>query len=62
MCVLLDFVYLAQYQSHTMESIDCLQKSLAAFYDHKAIFLDLGVQKNFDLPKLHSLTYYASSI
>ena len=59
---LLDFVYLAQYQSHTMELIDRLQKSLAAFHDHKAVFLDLGVRKNFDLPKLHSLTHYASSI
>ena len=62
MHALLDFVYLAQYQSHTMESIDRLQKSLAVFHDHKAVFMDLGVQHNFNLPKLHSLTHYASSI
>ena len=59
---LLDFVYLAQYQSHTMESMECLQKSLAAFHDHKAVFLDLGIRKHFNFPKLHSLSHYASSI
>ena len=59
---LLDFVFLAQYQSHTTESIERLQNCLAAFHDHKAVFVDLGVRKNFNLPKLHSLTHYASSI
>ncbi len=59
---LLDFVYLAQYQSHTTESIGRLEDCLAAFHDHKAVFLDLGVRENFNLPKLHSLTHYVSSI
>lgn len=59
---LLDFVFLAWYQSHMMESIEHLQDCLAAFHDHKAVFLDLGVQENFNLPKLHSLTHYALSI
>jgi hypothetical protein len=59
---LLDFVFLAQYQSHTTETIERLQRCLAAFHDHKAVFLDLGARKNFNLPKLHSLTHYASSI
>ena len=59
---LLDFVFLAQYQSHTMKPIECLQNSLAAFHNHKVVFLDLGVWEHFNLPKLHSLTHYASSI
>ena len=59
---LLDFVFLARYQSHTTESIERLQDCLAAFHDHKEVFLDLGVRENFNLPKLHSLTHYASSI
>ena len=59
---LLDFVFLAQYQSHTMESIELLWDSLAAFHDHKAVFLDLGVRNSFNLPKLHSLIHYMSSI
>ena len=60
--VLLDFVFLAQYQSHMTETIERLQHCLAVFHDHKAVFLDLGARKNFNLPKLHSLTHYASSI
>ena len=59
---LLDFLFLAQYQSHTTESIECLQNSLAEFHDHKDVFLDLGVRKTFNLPKLHGLSHYASSI
>jgi len=59
---LLDFVFLAWYQTHMTESIKHLQGCLAMFHNHKAVFLDLGVWKNFNLPKLHSLTHYASSI
>ena len=59
---LLDFVFLAQYQSHTMDSIKHLLNCLAAFHNHKAIFFDLGVWEHFNLPKLHSLTHYASAI
>lgn len=59
---LLDFVFLAQYKCHTTETIEHLQDCLAAFHDHKAVFVDLGVRENFNLPKLHSLTHYMSSI
>ena len=59
---LLDFLYLAQYQCHTSETIDQLQDALAAFHNHKAIFADLGVREHFNIPKLHSLTHYVSSI
>ena len=59
---LMDFVFLAQYKSHTTESIEHLEDCLAAFHDHKAVFVDLGIWANFNLPKLHSLTHYTSSI
>jgi hypothetical protein len=59
---LLDFLYLAQYQCHTSETLDQLQAALSEFHDHKAIFIDLGIRDHFNLPKLHSLTHYASSI
>ena len=59
---LLDFLYLAQYQCHTSETIGHLQDALSAFHDNKAIFTDLGVQKHFNIPKFHSLTHYVSSI
>jgi hypothetical protein len=59
---LLDFLYLAQLTSHTNETIHRLQDSLAAFHNNKAIFVDLGVREHFNIPKLHSLSHYESSI
>jgi len=60
--MLLNFLYLAQLTSHTNETLHRLQDSLAAFHDNKAIFIDLGVRENFNIPKLHSLSHYESSI
>jgi len=59
---LLDFLYLAQHQCHTSETIDHMRDALSAFHDHKAIFTDLEVREHFNIPKFHSLTHYVSSI
>ena len=59
---LIDFIYLAQYQCHSSETLELLQGALLAFHDNKTIFTDLGVRENFNIPKLHSLTHYVSSI
>ena len=59
---LLDFLYLAQHQSHTSETIHQLQESLAAFHSNKGIFIDLGIREHFNIPKFHSLTHYVGSI
>ena len=59
---LLDFLYLSQYQCHTSGSITQLEESLAAFHQFKEVFFDFGVRKHFKIPKLHSLSHYASSI
>jgi hypothetical protein len=62
MCALLDFVYLAQLTSHTDNTICQLEDSLATFHNNKVIFIDLRVQEHFNIPKLHSLSHYESSI
>ncbi|KAF8494898.1 hypothetical protein F5888DRAFT_1795019 [Russula emetica] len=59
---LMDFLYLAQYGSHTSDTISLLQDSLPRFHDNKDVFLELGIRENFRLPKLHSLMHYALSI
>ena len=59
---LLDFLYLAQFTSHTSETIRRLQDSLATFHNNKGIFVDLGVRDHFNIPKLHSLSHYEASI
>ncbi|KAN0120583.1 hypothetical protein V8E52_004410 [Russula decolorans] len=58
----MDFLYLAGYESHTGDTILELQESLQRFHDNKSIFIDLGIRGHFSLPKLHSLSHYASSI
>lgn len=59
---LLDFLYLAQFPSHTTDTLHRLQESLALFHDNKAVFVDLGTREGFNIPKLHSLLHYFSSI
>jgi hypothetical protein len=59
---LLDFLYIAQYQCYTSDTLDWLQGCLAAFHEHKTVFLELGARENFNLPMLHSLSHYVSSM
>ncbi|KAH9984467.1 hypothetical protein BJV77DRAFT_1090480 [Russula vinacea] len=59
---LLDFLYLAQYECHTSNTIQQLQECLSMFHDNKTVFVELGIRKHFDIPKFHSLTHYTSSI
>lgn len=69
-CSLLDFVYLAQFPSHTGNAhgdivegtLSEMQDALKTFHDNKAIFFDLGIRADFNLPKLHSLLHYVRSI
>ena len=38
------------------------QHSLTRFHENKAVFTDLSVRKHFNIPKIHSLVHYSSSI
>ena len=59
---LLDFLYLAQLPSQTTDTILRLKQSLAVFHENKEVFLDHGVRDHFNVPKIHSLLHYSSSI
>jgi hypothetical protein len=59
---LLDFLQLAQYESHSTTTINQLQAALSIFHQNKDIFVDLEIREQFNIPKLHSLMHYASSI
>ncbi|KAI0062769.1 hypothetical protein BV25DRAFT_1870210 [Artomyces pyxidatus] len=59
---LLDFLYLAQYESHTTETLRALNNALDQFHENKDVFTELGVREHFNIPKLHSLIHYANSI
>ncbi|KAG1770180.1 hypothetical protein EDD22DRAFT_977203 [Suillus occidentalis] len=59
---LLDFLYLAQYPCHSSETLLLLDEARALFHNNKEIFVDLGIQNNFNLPKLHATRHYMSMI
>ncbi|KAG1764356.1 hypothetical protein EDD22DRAFT_979080 [Suillus occidentalis] len=59
---ILDFLYLAQYPSHTDQTLVLLDDALTRFHNNKDIFLDLGIHSNFNLPKLHSFRHYVHMI
>ncbi|KAI0039433.1 hypothetical protein FA95DRAFT_1504177 [Auriscalpium vulgare] len=59
---LLDFLYLAQYPSHSANTLVYLQDALQRFHDNKHVFEELGIRKHFNIPKLHGLSHYVESI
>ncbi|KAN0091453.1 hypothetical protein V8E55_005019 [Tylopilus felleus] len=60
--VLLNFVCLTQYHSHTEETLQALQDALNDFHILKDVFIGLGCCEHFNIPKLHSLVHYVKSI
>ena len=62
MCTLLDFLYLAQFPSHTSTTITRLDDALAHFHNNMKVFVNLGIREHFNLPKIHSLIHYSLSI
>lgn len=59
---MLDVLYLAQYPTHTTDTLRLLKQALTAFHANKHIFITLGIRDNFHFPKLHSLDHYLRSI
>ncbi|KAI0762223.1 hypothetical protein C8Q74DRAFT_135973 [Fomes fomentarius] len=59
---LLDFLYLAQYRTHTTSTLTLLDDALEAFHANKDIIVQLGIRIHFHFPKLHSLDHYRRSI
>ena len=59
---ILDFTYLAQLPIHSTSTLHRLQNALTTFHENKAVFVDLGIQKNMNLPKLHAFCHYIESI
>jgi len=59
---LLDFIYYAQFQQHMDKTLAAMQDSLSLFHMHKEVLVKLGICKHFNIPKIHSLVHYVSSI
>jgi hypothetical protein len=61
-----DFIYLAQYRSHTDSTLSELDRSLGEFHDLKDVFIQNGARKHkkrqvdgFKIPKLSALGQYS---
>ncbi|KAI9570029.1 hypothetical protein HD554DRAFT_2204195 [Boletus coccyginus] len=61
-CSLVDFVHLAEYCSHTDDTLAVLQNTLDDFHHLKDVFIELGCQNHFNIPKFHSLMHYTDTI
>ena len=59
---LLYFIYYAQFQQHTDKTLMAMEDSLRAFHTHKDVLIELSICDHFNVPKIHSLVHYVSSI
>ncbi|THU83170.1 hypothetical protein K435DRAFT_690054 [Dendrothele bispora CBS 962.96] len=59
---ILDFIYLAQYQSHDEVTLGYMQEALDQWEEHRDFFIDKGTRKHFNIPKFHSLQHYINAI
>lgn len=59
---LVDFIYYAQFQVHTTESLERLRGALHTFHKHKSIIEELGIREHFNVPKIHSMLHYHDAI
>ncbi|GJF00687.1 hypothetical protein PsYK624_169850 [Phanerochaete sordida] len=59
---MLDFLFLSQYPVQSDGTLQRLENALTVFHDNKQIFIDLGIRKDFNFPKLHSFSHYVPNI
>lgn len=59
---LVDYIYYAQLQCHTGETLSSLDRCLEIFHAHKQILVDLEIRQHFNIPKLHNIRHYVNSI
>jgi hypothetical protein len=59
---ILDFIYYAHFQQHTLTSLKELEAALCMFHDNKHVFVDEGIHEDFNIPKLHAALHYVLSI
>ncbi|TDL22476.1 hypothetical protein BD410DRAFT_723064 [Rickenella mellea] len=55
----LDFIYIAQYESHSAETLGYLERALAAFHANKQALVRAGVRFHYKIPKLELMQHVA---
>ena len=61
-CAFLDFLYLARLPLQMTTTLSLLRWALHTFHENMAIFINLGIWQNFNIPKIHACQHYESSI
>ena len=59
---ILDFIYYAHFETHTDESLRCLDEAWVTFHENKQVFRDLEIREHFNISKLHNIKHYLDSI
>ncbi|KAK7461765.1 hypothetical protein VKT23_008195 [Stygiomarasmius scandens] len=59
---LLNFLFIAQFPVHSTTTLQLLSDSLNRFHNNKQIFIDLNIQNNFHIPKIHFLNHYVETV
>ncbi|KAF8583280.1 hypothetical protein K439DRAFT_1647284 [Ramaria rubella] len=62
MRAIMDFIFLAQYASHSTTTLEHLQDALSRFHAHKDIFITHNIWEHFQIPKIHTMEHYITSI
>ncbi|KAJ4498531.1 hypothetical protein C8R41DRAFT_894038 [Lentinula lateritia] len=57
-----DYMYYAHFESHCDQSLEAMEASWGAFHKEKQVFVDLGIRKQFNIPKMHNVCHYGCSI
>ncbi|KDQ49299.1 hypothetical protein JAAARDRAFT_90509, partial [Jaapia argillacea MUCL 33604] len=60
-CALLDFIYYAEFETHTSDTLHLMDKALCDFHEKK-FFVHLGICDHFNIPKLHYMQHYIDLI
>ncbi|KDQ62839.1 hypothetical protein JAAARDRAFT_110084, partial [Jaapia argillacea MUCL 33604] len=58
----IDFIYYAQFQTHTTETLDAPHAAPLEFHANKDIFIQLHVCQHFNIPKIHAMQHYMDAI
>jgi Plavaka transposase len=60
----LDFIYYAHFEQHSLSSLIQLEAALLLFHENKHVFVDQGIRasEGFNIPKLHAALHYVLSI
>ncbi|KAG6835465.1 hypothetical protein H0H93_001234, partial [Arthromyces matolae] len=59
---ILDFIYYAQFEVHTDETLVQLDAAWVAFHENKKVFEELGAREHFNISKIHNIKHYLDSI